>query len=464
MKALLKQLPLACLALTPMAYAQDPAAEAPVEEAVVSEAVPAEAAPAEAAPAEAAPAEAAAAEAAPAEAAPAEAAPAEAAPEAVAAEAAPADAATTSLAPDEVVAAETTTETVTETVTETTTETTETTEAATEAPGAAKVTDYVSLLGNYTIVGDTPYDSIEDAIGLTLIRGWHWTGNWYIEGNFTSDVIETGVDGTTDFYRYGLGADLVYSFGDRTSFTPFVLIGAGGTYHDVIPDSEDEFSWAANAGVGFLSGPISDFGFRIRLEGRYVYDAYEFLDKRQDIKIGLGLELPLVLPGEAMTPPAVVEERVQVVSAEKPGDADGDGVADPYDACPDTPQGMEVDGRGCALPQVLTLTGVVFDFNKATLTPDARKILDDVAKKIVAYKKIPMELAGHTDNIGSDEYNLKLSDLRAKSALDYLVEQGVAADGLTAKGYGESQPVAPNDTDAGRQLNRRTELRIEGQK
>ncbi|MDM4769137.1 OmpA family protein [Solimonas sp. SE-A11] len=436
MKALLKQLPLACLVLTPMAYAQDPAAEAPVEEAVVSEAVPAEAAPAEAAP-EAAPADAT----------------AEAAPEAVAEEAVAAEA-----APVETTLTET--ETVTETVTETTTETTETT----EAPSAARVTDYVSLLGNYTFIGDTPFDSIEHAIGLTLLRGWNLSDNWYIEGNFTADNIETDVTGTTDFYRYGLGADLVYSFGDRLHFTPFVLIGAAATYTDVIPDDEDDWSWAANAGLGFITGPISDFGFRLRLEARYVYDAFEYLDKRQDVKIGLGLELPLQRGDGPVTPLAVVEERVQVVDAGQPGDADQDGVLDPYDACPDTPQGMEVDGRGCALPQVLTLTGVVFDFNKATLTPDARKILDDVAKKIVAYKKIPMELAGHTDSIGSDEYNLKLSDLRANSVKEYLIEQGVAGDGLTAKGYGESQPVAPNDTDAGRQLNRRTELRIEGQK
>lgn len=446
MKALLKQLPLACLVLTPMAYAQDPATEAPVEEAVVSEAVPAEAAPAEAAPAEAT------AEAAPAEAT-AEAAPVEAAPEAVAEEAVAAE-----VAPVETTLTET--ETVTETVTETTTETTETT----EAPSAARVTDYVSLLGNYTFIGDTPFDSIERAIGLTLLRGWNLSDNWYVEGNFTSDVIETDVQGTTDFYRYGLGADLVYSFGDRLSFTPFVLIGAAATYTDVIPDSEDKWNWAANAGLGFITGPISDFGFRLRLEARYVYDAFEYLDKRQDVKVGLGLELPLQRGDGPVTPLAVVEERVQVVDAGQPGDADQDGVLDPYDACPDTPQGMEVDGRGCALPQVLTLTGVVFDFNKATLTPDARKILDDVSKKIVAYKKIPMELAGHTDSVGSDEYNLKLSDLRANSVKEYLIEQGVAADGLTAKGYGESQPVAPNDTDAGRQLNRRTELRIEGQK
>lgn len=416
MKALMKNLPLACLVLTPLAYAQDamttePAPETVTESAPVSEPI-AEMAPAEMAPAEAAPME-------------------------------------------EATVTETT---VTETTETTTTETT-------EAPAAGRVTDYVSLLGTYYFLDDKQWIA-EDGVGAHLVRGWNWTGNWYIEANAFTGIFETGVDGATDFYRYGLGADLVYAFGDRSGFTPFLLAGGGAAYNDVVPDSVDDFGWFANAGVGFVTGAISDFGFRIRAEGRYIYNSFEFNeDTSGDIVVGLGLELPL---GEAcdvpVTPLPVVEERVQVVAAAAAGDSDGDGVLDPYDSCPDTPQGMEVDGRGCALPQVLTLTGVVFDFNKATLTPDARTILDGVSKKIIAYKNIPMELAGHTDNVGSDEYNMTLSDLRAKSVRDYLGEQGVALDGITAKGYGESQPVADNGTDAGRQVNRRVELRIEGQK
>lgn len=425
MKALLKNLPLACLVLTPMAYADGDAITTEPAPETVSESMPVtEAAPAEAAPADD-----------------------------VAMEAAPAEA-----PPAEYMAPETTT-------TETVTETTETTTMTESAPGPARVTDYVSLLGTYYFLEDKQWIA-EEGYGAHLIRGWNLGGNWYIEGNAFTAIYETDVDGATDFYRSGLGADLVYAFGDRHSFTPFALIGGGAAYNDVVPDSFDDWAWHANAGLGFITGAISDFGFRIRLEGRYIYNSFEFNEKDSgDVVVGLGLELPLALPGDApVTPLAVVEERVQVVTTDQPGDADGDGVLDPYDSCPDTPQGMEVDGRGCALPQVLTLTGVVFDFNKATLTPDARTILDGVAKKIVAYKKIPMELAGHTDNVGSDEYNMTLSDLRAKAVLDYLVEQGVSKDGLSAKGYGESQPAADNGTDAGRQVNRRVELRIEGQK
>jgi outer membrane protein OmpA-like peptidoglycan-associated protein len=71
-----------------------------------------------------------------------------------------------------------------------------------------------------------------------------------------------------------------------------------------------------------------------------------------------------------------------------------------------------------------------------------------------------IELSGHTDNKGSSDYNKKLSDSRAKAVLDYLVKKGISPDRMTSVGYGFDRPMAPNDTDAGRQLNRRTEFEI----
>ena len=73
-----------------------------------------------------------------------------------------------------------------------------------------------------------------------------------------------------------------------------------------------------------------------------------------------------------------------------------------------------------------------------------------------------IEIEGHTDNQGTDEYNLELSMKRAQAVYNYLLEHGISADRLTYKGYGESKPVSPNDTEEGRALNRRTEIRIMG--
>ncbi len=106
------------------------------------------------------------------------------------------------------------------------------------------------------------------------------------------------------------------------------------------------------------------------------------------------------------------------------------------------------------------LRGVNFEFDKAKLTVNAKALLDPVADALIARPDIKVEIDGHTDSKGSDAYNLKLSDARAASVVAYLVSRGVAADRMTSKGFGESQPVADNATDDGRELNRRVELKI----
>lgn len=141
-------------------------------------------------------------------------------------------------------------------------------------------------------------------------------------------------------------------------------------------------------------------------------------------------------------------------------DSDGDGVTDAQDQCPNTPAGDRVDGKGCSLPKVMTLKGVNFDNDQATLRPDAVAILDEAVATLKRYPGMKVEVAGHTDSHSSDEHNLALSDRRAKTVMDYFVSKGVAAERLSAKGYGEAQPVADNGSADGRAKNRRVELRI----
>lgn len=144
-----------------------------------------------------------------------------------------------------------------------------------------------------------------------------------------------------------------------------------------------------------------------------------------------------------------------------PLDSDGDGVPDYLDKCPNTTKGLKVDATGCVRDaQTIVLQNVNFEFNKATLTADAKGVLNDVAKGLVSQKDLRVEIAGHTDSKGSDSYNLNLSNGRAASVKSYLISQGVAPSQLVSKGYGEAQPVATNDTDAGRAQNRRVEFRV----
>jgi outer membrane protein OmpA-like peptidoglycan-associated protein len=107
----------------------------------------------------------------------------------------------------------------------------------------------------------------------------------------------------------------------------------------------------------------------------------------------------------------------------------------------------------------LVLTGVTFEFNKSRLTLDAMKVLDFVAQSVKAHPEAKIEVGGYSDSVGSTVYNQRLSLARARSVRVYLVQQGVAADQLTAVGYGKSKPVASNATEQGRAQNRRVELR-----
>ncbi len=141
-------------------------------------------------------------------------------------------------------------------------------------------------------------------------------------------------------------------------------------------------------------------------------------------------------------------------------DSDGDGVVDRLDQCPDTPAGDRVDAQGCSLPGTLVLKGVHFDFAKANLRADARASLAETVALLRRYPGMKVEIAGHTDSRGSDERNQELSERRAQAVMDHLIGEGIPAERLSARGYGESEPVADNRAHAGRALNRRVELRI----
>ncbi|MFZ1730705.1 MAG: OmpA family protein [Bacteroidota bacterium] len=106
------------------------------------------------------------------------------------------------------------------------------------------------------------------------------------------------------------------------------------------------------------------------------------------------------------------------------------------------------------------LENILFDFNRATFDMSYTEELRNVLAMLRKYENIHCEIRGHTDFIGSDEYNVALSDARARAVKKYLVERGVAELRITTRGMGKSQPIAPNDTELGRRLNRRTEVVI----
>ena len=324
---------------------------------------------------------------------------------------------------------------------------------------------YLGILGLYTLADsdrDVSVSDIKRGTGIDLLYGWQSEKNWGFEVHGAVQTFETGNTLRTDFYNYNLGLDLFYAFGDRTHFTPFLLIGGGASYNDIYPNTsntqEDDYDFFANAGVGFVTGPVTKVGsLRIRGEARYVYDNYVQGDG--DVRFGLGIEIPLFVEKivTVQAPPAQTQV-VEVPSGLR--DSDGDGVVDDHDKCPDTPAGSRVDGDGCPFDKVINLKGVTFEFNKTRLRPDAQTILDWATGILKKYPDMKVEIAGHTDNVGSDEYNQKLSEGRAESVKGYFVEHGVPDTQLSVKGYGEAEPIADNASEDGRERNRRVELRI----
>jgi outer membrane protein OmpA-like peptidoglycan-associated protein len=112
------------------------------------------------------------------------------------------------------------------------------------------------------------------------------------------------------------------------------------------------------------------------------------------------------------------------------------------------------------LPKTFTLDNVEFEFGKSTLTKGSYSELKELLEYLKLKDGIIIEIAGHTDVVGDEESNLKLSEARAETVRNYLISKGISSERVVAKGYGESQPIAPNSTPEGRQKNRRTEVRI----
>ncbi|MNL23697.1 Outer membrane porin F precursor [compost metagenome] len=172
-----------------------------------------------------------------------------------------------------------------------------------------------------------------------------------------------------------------------------------------------------------------------------------------------------------------LQSKVESLNADLQDD-DGDGVANKFDKCPGTPSGVQVDGAGCPIlvknetkivEKVITETdrrtvdeaikNLEFETGKSVIRSTSYNSLDRVAALLIE-KDFSLKLAGHTDNTGSLQLNLRLSKERAESVKAYLVSKGANPSRIEATGYGPNQPIASNKTAEGRQQNRRVEFTI----
>jgi OOP family OmpA-OmpF porin len=225
-------------------------------------------------------------------------------------------------------------------------------------------------------------------------------------------------------------------------------------------------SWGptAVAGIDFgvtkrffvnASARYVDMSSKVRLNGNSVGTVN--LDP-MIYSVNLGYRFGSAAPVAVATAGAIAAIAPAVVAkpVEAPKDSDGDGVIDPNDMCPDTPRGTRVGPQGCPCDLTLKLN---FAFDSATLTDADKAQLDAAATELKRLNWTSGVIEGHTDSIGKDAYNQKLSERRALAVREYLAAQGIAESRMIPTGFGESQPVADNKTAEGRAENRRVVLR-----
>ncbi len=240
------------------------------------------------------------------------------------------------------------------------------------------------------------------------------------------------------------------------AFRPYLAFGAGMLSHRNVNDEGDSMS--LRAGFGLQGRFHKNWSGRAQVLWQRDSDSSSLPPRTtfRDIIFSIGLNFDF--GGRPPPPPPAPKEAPPPPPPPPNPDLDGDGVLNERDKCPNTRPGAVVDLDGCEVEAVIELEGVHFDFDKATLRPEAKVILNEAAALLGKHEKVVVEVAGHTDSVGSEKYNQGLSERRANSVRDYLVEKGVKASRLSAKGYGELRPIASNDTEEGRQENRRVEL------
>lgn len=342
--------------------------------------------------------------------------------------------------------------------------------AAAQAATAADETGkwYITPQGGYLW---TDHDrDVDDDYYYGLGIGKHLSPEWSLELNAVDGDYDADVGGgELGITAYSLDALRVFRRAERVS--PFISIGAGYISDDANPGPSEE-SWLGQIGAGLLidvaSNAADTFVFQLRPEVKARWDFINVgnVDHFVDYSAGLGFQFAFGSPRRAPAPEptpapaAAPQPPPPPPPPPPPQDTDKDGVLDPQDRCPGTPPGVAVDAVGCPRKDAVTLKGVGFEYNSATLTSDSRPVLDDAAADLKKYPRLKVELQGHTDSRGSDQYNLKLSQRRAEAVRDYLLNQGVSSNQLSAKGYGETQPKASNDDDAGRAENRRVDMQV----
>ena len=358
---------------------------------------------------------------------------------------------------------------------------------------------------------------VDGGLSYSVSVGRAVSEKWNTEFRLFGAELEIDSNRTTagEFDFYGAVASVQYFINRNQRFAPFLEAGLGAMRSEVF--GRTETNPVFEAGFGFVSR-LNDHGLGLRAGVRARMDAYDISDNTSGITefidwetyagiyVPLGARrtvsapVPVVAPivaefrdddGDGVAnefdscPNTAAGEPVDSLGCELDSDSDGvpdnrdrcpytaagvavgidgcaldsdgDGVLNAVDQCPNTPAGQAVDSNGCPLAEVIV---IYFNTDSSALSAASKAKLDRISRQLLERNYVVALLGGHADSRASDAYNDRLAKRRANSVKAYLVARGILDSNLTARSFGEKQPVGDNSSPAGRALNRRVEIKL----
>ena len=354
--------------------------------------------------------------------------------------------------------------------------------------GAAQAQDY----SNWYIaprVGAVIPDSArntETSLFTGLGIGYWATPNFAVDFEWTLNNADYENDSPRRNHEWesvGLGVAGRYFFGEQGSaWRPYIMGGLGALRHAPVsgyllkPAKVNGWDPAATLGVGVQYNFGERTAFRGEIAGRYDRDNNSIATENHfvDAIASVGLVINFGGAAPAAEPAKPTEPVAPPPTSCRDLDDDKDGVNNCDDRCPNTAAGTIVGPDGCDQIVTIDLRGVNFKFDRPKssekdITPTLQEptseslaILDQAVDTLKRYPNVRVEVAGHTDSVGTDQYNQGLSERRARIVYDYLTSHGIDSSRLSGPvGFGESKPLDTNSTKEGRARNRRTELGVE---
>jgi len=349
-------------------------------------------------------------------------------------------------------------------------------------------------IGMYKFEGNEDMDA---GIALGLRAGYNFTKYFGVEAFGHWVPTESSVYKDEKINVVGYGIEALFHILPDGALVPFVAVGVGGIHYykyneDTTEGKDNKIAFDYGLGVKYFLAE----NWALRADVRHVIPIDTDFDRDTmhnnllatvGLTFAFGGEKKVVAPPPEPAPVVLDSDNDGVpdnldkcpgtpagVAVDKDGcplDSDNDGVPDYLDKCPGTPAGVAVDKDGCPPPVVIpqprvekeiiekgrTTLNVLFDFDKSTIKKGYFNDIDELVAVMKQYPDLNVTVEGHTDSVGSDAYNKKLSQRRANAIKGYMVNKGIDAKRLTAVGYGEEKPIADNATKEGQAQNRRVE-------